>query len=138
MSPSGRISATPAGAHVLEGLRRRDPITGLTDAAQPLAIQRMIIQTPSLAARLLRYFAGSEAALREALEEGDRAPDVEDRVTARVLAASVTSVLRALAEHNATRLTEGESADTVAPEATAAVERAFALLGHGFGHGLGR
>lgn len=25
----------------------------------------MIIQTPSLAARLLRYFAGSEAALRD-------------------------------------------------------------------------
>jgi Xaa-Pro aminopeptidase len=58
-------------------------------------------------------------------------------VTARVLAASVTSVLRA-AEHNAARLTEGESADAVAAEATAAVERAFALLGHGFGHGLGR
>lgn len=59
-------------------------------------------------------------------------------MTARVLAASVTSVLRALAEHNAARLTEGESADAVAPEAAAAAERAFALLGHGFGHGLGR
>ena len=120
-------------AHVLDGLRRRDPITGLTDAAEPLAIQRMISQTPSLAARLLRYFASSEAALREALEEGDGMPYAEAQVTARVLAASVSSVLRALAEHNAARLTEGESADAVAPEAIAAVERAFALLRHGFG-----
>jgi len=113
--------------HTLAGLHRRDPITGLTDAAEPLAIHRMIIETPSLAARLLQYFARSEAALREALRDTGPADEVE----ATVLAASAVAVLRALAEQNARRLAAGESVDAVAPAAEVQVRRAFALLAEG-------
>jgi hypothetical protein len=43
-------------------------------------------------------------------------------------------VLRALAEDNARRLTAGESATALHPQAVAAVERAFALLTDGVGN----
>lgn len=45
--------------HVLDGLRRRDPITGLNDAPQPLALLRMVTDTPSLAGRVLQYLAAA-------------------------------------------------------------------------------
>jgi hypothetical protein len=81
----------------------------------------MIIETPSLAARLPRYFARSEEALRDT---GTSAID------ATVLAAAV-AVLRALAERNARRLAAGEPADAVATDAVDAARRAFALLAEG-------
>lgn len=116
--------------HVLDGLRRRDPITGLTDDPQPLALLRMVSDTPSLAGRVLQYFARSENALTCALAETpEQTPG-----TARILAAALTAVLRALAEDNARRLTVGESAAELHPNAVAAVERAFALLTDGFGN----
>jgi AcrR family transcriptional regulator len=126
--PPARRPLEALWEHTLGGLRRRDPITGVTGAAEPLAIRRMIIETPSLAARLLQYFARSEAALREALADTGTADPVE----ARVLAAAVTSVLRALAEDNARRLTRGESVDAVQQGAVAAAARAFTLLERGF------
>ncbi|HWN31870.1 MAG TPA: TetR family transcriptional regulator [Pseudonocardia sp.] len=125
--PPDRSPLAALCEHTLDGLRRRDPITGLTDAAEPLAIHRMIIETPSLAARLLQYFARSEEALRDALRDTGPA----DPVDATVLAASAVAVLRALAERNARRLVAGESVDAVAPAAEAAVRRAFALLAEG-------
>ena len=117
----------PLREHTLDGLRRRDPITGLADAAERLAIHRMIIETPSLPARLLQYFARSEGALRHALRDTGAA----DAVEATVLAAAAVAVLRALAERNARRLAAGETVDAVAPEADAEVRRAFALLVEG-------
>ena len=87
----------------------------------------MIIETPSLAARLLHYFARSEGALRDALRDTGTA----DAVEATVLAASAVAVLRALAERNARRLAAGEPVAAVAPEADAEVRRAFALLAGG-------
>jgi hypothetical protein len=86
------------------------------------------MRAPVRAARLLQYFARSEAALRQALADTGTADPVE----ARVLAAAVTSVLRALAEDNARRLTGGESVDAVRPVALAAAARAFTLLARGF------
>ena len=125
--PPGHSPLAALREHTLAGLLRRDPITGLTDAAEPLAIHRMIIGTPSLAARLLQYFARSEAALRDALRDTGTGDEVE----ATVLAASAVAVLRALAEQNARRLAAGESVDAVAPAAEARVRRAFALLAEG-------
>jgi AcrR family transcriptional regulator len=116
--------------HMLDGLRRRDPITGLNDDPQPLALLRMVYDTPSLASRVLHYLARSENALTLALAETPQ--HHQPPGTARILAAAVTAILRALAEDNARRLTAGESAAALHPHAVAAVEHAFTLLTSGF------
>ncbi|HTF12739.1 MAG TPA: TetR family transcriptional regulator, partial [Asanoa sp.] len=41
--------------HFLDGLRDRDPVTGLNDHPQVLAYHRMVFETPSLAARVASY-----------------------------------------------------------------------------------
>lgn len=121
--------------HVLDGLRRRDPITGLNDDPEPLALLQMVSDTPSLAGRLLQYLARSEDELAAALAE--TAGPAWPPGTPRVFAAAVTAVLRALAQENARRLAAGESSSAVYPDAAAAVEHAFALLTDGFGSDLG-
>ncbi|MEU1881606.1 TetR family transcriptional regulator [Streptosporangium sp. NPDC020072] len=108
--------------HFLEGLRRRDPVTGLNDHPTVLAYHRMIFSTPGLAARLVHHTTKDEEALAEALRE------VTDELTARLVAAQTLAVQRVLARENWARLTRGETADEVYPSAVAAADHAFGLL----------
>ncbi|WP_235855068.1 TetR family transcriptional regulator [Nonomuraea aridisoli] len=55
--------------HFLDGLARRDPVTGLNDDPEVLAFHRMVFTTPSLLARLFQHISQDEQALAEALTE---------------------------------------------------------------------
>ncbi|GGQ06060.1 TetR family transcriptional regulator [Streptomyces roseolilacinus] len=108
--------------HVLDGLDRRDPVTGLSDEPSVLAFHRLLYGTPSLVARLYAYQGESERALAEALGGG---------VGGRLAAGQVVAVLRVLAEENWRRIEAGESADAVYPDAVAAADVAFRQLAEG-------
>ncbi|MER6916865.1 TetR family transcriptional regulator [Streptomyces sp. NPDC000594] len=119
--------ATPLAAlerYVLDGLARRDPVTGLNDLPEVLAFHRLVYGTPSLVARLYAFQGRSERALAEALGPG---------VRARLAAGQIVAVLRILAEENARRILAGESAEEVRPEAEAATRLAFEQLARGIG-----
>ncbi|AUH39386.1 TetR/AcrR family transcriptional regulator [Streptomyces sp. CMB-StM0423] len=113
--------------HVLRGLRERATATGLDDRPDVRALYRMILDTPSLAARMERFRTGAERALADALRETAAVPEP----TARLAAAQIVAVQWALARENAERLAYGESADDRYPGAVAAAEQAFALLENG-------
>lgn len=112
--------------HFLEGLERRDPVTGLNDHPTVLAYHRMIFSTPGLAARLTHHTTKDEEALAEAL--GEAFGEGADDLTARLVAAQTLAVQRVLARRNWARLTRGETADEVHPSAVAAADHAFGLL----------
>ncbi|WP_329162667.1 TetR/AcrR family transcriptional regulator [Streptomyces sp. NBC_01717] len=108
--------------HFLEGLERRDPVTGLCDHPQVLAFHRMLYGTPSLVARMYGYQGRSEAALARAL--GDAVPD-------RLAAGQIIAVQRILALENWRRIDAGESADEVYDDAVRAAELGFVQLRSG-------
>ncbi|HJD83349.1 TetR/AcrR family transcriptional regulator [Kitasatospora aureofaciens] len=116
----------------LDGLARRDPVTGLNDHPQVLAFTSLVYGTPSLAARVGAYVARAERSLADALREApDLAPPRE--LTAQLLAAQVTATQRVLALHNWRRIHEGgRTADDLHPEAAADADRAFELLARGY------
>ncbi|MCX5411098.1 TetR/AcrR family transcriptional regulator [Streptomyces sp. NBC_00059] len=111
-------------AHFLDGLDRRDPVTGLCDVPQVLAFLRMLYGTPSLVARMFAYQRRSEAALARALDPAGPLP-------ARLAAGQIIVVLRILAEENWRRIDEGESADEVHGDAVTAAGLAFGQLERG-------
>ncbi|MFF2957967.1 TetR family transcriptional regulator [Streptomyces sp. NPDC057963] len=110
--------------HYLDGLERRDPVTGLCDAPQVLAFMRLLYGTPSLVARMYAYQGRSEAVLARAL--GDRVRD-------RLAAGQIIAVLRILALENWRRIDAGETADQVYASAVEAAELAFVQLRSGLG-----
>ncbi|MFE9783132.1 TetR family transcriptional regulator [Streptomyces sp. NPDC005775] len=112
--------------HYLDGLERRDPVTGLCDVPQVLAFHRLLYGTPSLVARLYAYQSRSEAALARALG---------DSVTDRLAAGQIVAVLRILSLENWQRISEGRSADQVYGDAVEAAEQGFAQLRSGLGDG---
>lgn len=105
--------------HFLDGLDRRDPVTGLCDVPQVLAFLRLLYGTPSLVARLHAYQGRSEAALARALGSG---------LSDRLAAGQIIAVLRILAMENWRRTDAGESADRVYAGAVQAAEEAFVQL----------
>ncbi|MEU7022511.1 TetR family transcriptional regulator [Streptomyces sp. NPDC046203] len=131
--------------HVLAGLERRDPVTGLNDAPQVLAFLRLLYGTPSLVARMQAFQARSEGVLAAALEGADgtggagggRAAGVPTGgpdgvpLRARLAAAQIVVVLRVLADDNIRRITAGEPVDTVLPGAVTATREAFRELAEG-------
>ncbi|MCQ8188230.1 TetR/AcrR family transcriptional regulator [Streptomyces rugosispiralis] len=124
---------TPLAAlreHFLKGLRERDPITGLNDHPQILKLTRMILDTPSLVARMERFKAGAERALAQALRETADTPEL----TARLAAVQIVAVQWSLAQDNTARVTYGEPADERYADAVADAEHAFALLENGLRH----
>ncbi|MEU3984659.1 helix-turn-helix domain-containing protein [Streptomyces sp. NPDC026672] len=129
------VRARPAGAdplaavreHFIEGLRERDPITGLNDLPQVRRLHRMILDAPSLVARMERFKAGAERALAEALRDTADVPEL----TARLASVQIVAVHWALAQDNAERLAYGESADERHAGAVADAEHAFTLLENG-------
>ncbi|UYQ62974.1 TetR family transcriptional regulator [Streptomyces peucetius] len=114
--------------HYLDGLSRRDPVTGLNDEPGVLAFHRLLYGTPSLVARLHAYQGRSERALAEAL----RGAGVEG-LAARLAAGQIVAVQRVLAEENWRRIAAGERAEDVERDAVSAAELAFAQLREGIG-----
>jgi len=124
---------TPLAAlhgHFLDGLARRDPVTGLNDHPEVLAFHHMIFSTASLSARLNEYIARDEEALADALVETAGAADT---LTARLAAAQIIAVRRVLARENWRRLAAGETAAAVYGPAKASADNAFQLLTSGLG-----
>lgn len=132
--PEGRAPLEALRRHLLDGLDRRDPVTGLNDHPDVLAFHRLLHATPSLVARLHTYGERDEAALAAALAPaygpaGDGEPDPALR--ARLAAGQVVAVQRVLAWENWSRITGGGSADARYGAAVAAAEVAFAQLAAG-------
>ncbi|QNS05013.1 TetR/AcrR family transcriptional regulator [Streptomyces xanthii] len=114
--------------HFLDGVARRDPVTGVCDHPAVLAYLRLLYGTPALVARLSGYQERSELALAEALvREG------WGGVEARLAAGQVVAVQRILAQENVRRVVGGESADDVAEGAVRAAEVGFRQLERGVG-----
>lgn len=128
--PPGTAPLTALREHFLTGLRERDPITGLSDHPQVRRLHRMILDTPSLVARMERFKTGAERALAQALRETADTPEL----TARLAAVQIVAVQWALAQDNAERLAYGEPADERCAGAVADAEHAFALLENGLRH----
>jgi AcrR family transcriptional regulator len=117
----------------LDGLDRREILTGLNDTPQALVFHNLLYSTPSLAVRLTAHMLRAEAALAETLAEAD-----DDGVSARVAAAQIFGTQRVLADRNADDMRAGRSADDVHPEAVARAETAFDLLEHGLAARFGK
>jgi len=111
---------------LLDGLRRRDPNTGLNDDPEIIAFLRLVTSTESLAARLTRYTARSIDALEVALRDAGF-----NQLTARLTSAQVIAVQRELTVMNHASLSGGESAAARYPKAVRATKRAFGLLQNG-------
>ncbi|WP_395361832.1 TetR/AcrR family transcriptional regulator [Streptomyces sp. YH02] len=124
---AGTAPLDALSAHLLDGLARRDPVTGLCDHPSVLAYLRLLYGTPALVGRLHAYRVRSEAALADALAAGEEG----DPLLARLAAGQIVTVLRILAEENAARIAAGESADAVEADAVAAAGRAFRALREG-------
>jgi AcrR family transcriptional regulator len=122
--PPGVSPLAALHRHFLDGLDRRDPVTGLNDHPEVLAFHEMVFTTPSLAGRLNQYTLDDEEALAAALG-GD--------ITARLLAAQVLVIRRVLARANWQKLMAGRTADDVHSEAVADASLAFSLLQAGTG-----
>ncbi|MEU4798609.1 TetR/AcrR family transcriptional regulator [Streptomyces sp. NPDC023327] len=122
--PAGRAALEALHRHFRAGLDRRDPVTGLCDVPAVLAFHRLLYSTPSLVARLHGYQARSEAALAGALATAHGGTPLESRLAA----AQTVAVQRVLAEENWRRITEGETADAVRPDALTAADEAFTHL----------
>ncbi|GLX23316.1 MULTISPECIES: TetR/AcrR family transcriptional regulator [Streptomyces] len=129
--PAGTSPLAALYAHELDALARRDPNTGLTSDPDAVAFARLLSTTASLSERLLRYMGHGITALAEALEEAGA-----DELTARLAAVQIVTVLRTLAARNSEQVQAGRPADEVHPEAVAAAERAFRLLGTGLADAL--
>ncbi|MFE6177012.1 TetR/AcrR family transcriptional regulator [Streptomyces sp. NPDC056464] len=125
--PTGTAPLTAVREHFLKGLRERDPITGLNDHPQVRKLHRMILDAPSLVARMERFKAVAERALAQALRETADTPEL----TARLASVQIVGVHWALAQDNADRLVHGESADARSAGAVSDAEYAFALLENG-------
>ncbi|MEU0509116.1 TetR family transcriptional regulator [Amycolatopsis sp. NPDC006125] len=127
--PGDRTPLEALRDHFFDGLDRRDPITGLNDAPEILALYRMIFATQALLARMLEFNQAAEEALADALADTAGVGPGE----ARVAAAAIVSVLWALARENHRSIASGRSADEVFPQARAGADEAFRLLDSGFG-----
>lgn len=126
--PPGTSPLAALHGHFLDGLARRDPVTGLDDRPQTLAFVAMVLSVPSLQARLLLYQATAEQTLAEALEKSRPSPADS---TARLAACQIFAVCRTLAEDNRRRLVAGVTARERYPGAVEAAGQAFALLRQG-------
>jgi AcrR family transcriptional regulator len=123
--PPGTSPLAALHEHFLDGLARRDPVTGLDDRSQTLAFVAMVLSVPSL---LLLYQATAERTLAEALEKSRPSPADS---TARLAACQIFAVCRTLAEDNRRCLVAGATARERYPGAVEAAGQAFALLRQG-------
>ncbi|MEA5364549.1 TetR family transcriptional regulator [Amycolatopsis sp., V23-08] len=112
----------------LRDLTEREPVTGLCDAPEVVAVFRLVTGTPALVARLAELSSAGEAALATALiEAGVPAPDAD------LAAAQIAAVRRLLVAANMDAVAAGIPAAQRHPDAVAAADRAFLLLSSGVG-----
>ncbi|MCX2926502.1 TetR/AcrR family transcriptional regulator [Streptomyces sp. NEAU-W12] len=109
--------------HFLDGLARRDPVTGLSDDAEVLAFHRLLYATPPLVARLHAHVERNEDSLADALGR-----EAVSGVRARLAAGQIVAVQRILAQENWLQITAGRGADELYPEAVEVARSAFAQL----------
>ncbi|MET1073397.1 MAG: TetR family transcriptional regulator [Umezawaea sp.] len=131
--PAGQSPLTALREHHLDGLARRDPITGLTDLEPALVLYRIILGTPSLVGGMFRFKANGEQALAEALRDTAGLSDL----AARLAATQIMSVMWLLLLDNRERVVAGTRVDDAYPDAVAAAELAFDQLAGGLGAVLG-
>jgi AcrR family transcriptional regulator len=131
--PPGRSPLSALHEQFLDGLTRRDPVTGLNDHPQTIAFVNMVLSIPSLQARLLLYQTKAELALTAALESLGQTDSSPAESTARLAAYQILAVHRALADDNRRHLTAGATATAQSryPDAVNAANHAFTLLRHG-------
>ncbi|MFI5955430.1 TetR family transcriptional regulator [Cryptosporangium sp. NPDC051539] len=115
-------------AHFVEGLARRDPVTGLNDVPEVLAFHRLVFETPALSARRTAFIDEDEKALAGALAATTDGGATRSDLVAALRAAQVLAVQRVLARDNWRQLSAGRSADDLYPEAVTAADTAFTLL----------
>ncbi|KAA5832840.1 TetR family transcriptional regulator [Saccharopolyspora hirsuta] len=127
--PADQTPLDALRANFLDGLRRHDPITGISDNPEVIAIYELILDTPALYARIVRFFENSERMLVAALRETDDLPEL----TARLIAAQISAVQRTLALDNFRRAVAGTTAADAYPDALAAAELGFNQLRDGLG-----
>lgn len=132
--PEGVGPLTALRDHFLDGLRARDPITGLNDVPHILALTRMVRETPALHTRMFRFQEGAQRALAQALMDTAGVP----ALTARLAAAQVVGAQWLLSMDNFRALDGGQSADERHPQAVADAEHAFTLLAQGLADHLQR
>jgi AcrR family transcriptional regulator len=114
--------------HLLAGLARRDPITGLCDDPRVVAFYRLVTDTAALRSATVRYVSLGEAALTAALLEATPAGSRFAAATARLAAGQILVVQRCLGQANQAHIAAGMSADDRAPDAGAEADHAFDLL----------
>lgn len=100
----------------LDGLKRRDPVTGLNDHPAVLAYYRLVFETPSLAIRVQQFIAEDQAALADALGND---------LTAQVAAAQLIATQQVLARRNYVAMAGGISAGQRYPTARAEAITAY-------------
>ncbi|MEU4392325.1 helix-turn-helix domain-containing protein [Kribbella sp. NPDC023855] len=108
-------------AHFVDGLKRRDPVTGLNDDPEVLAYYRLVFSTPALATRVHEFVAADQAALAAALGTG---------LKAELTAADLISTQQVLSRRNWTVLSTGITADTQYRTAVAEANQAYRRLTH--------
>jgi hypothetical protein len=112
---------------VVKCIAEHDPIMGMSDDPQVLAVSRLVMGTPALVPRASRLDARCEELVAEELR--GRMPDL----VARITAAQIVGVLKALRERNLERLFAGESQITAIASAKADADIAFDILEHSVG-----
>jgi AcrR family transcriptional regulator len=125
----GEPPLTALHHHFREGLRERDPVTGLNDHSEVLAFHDLVFSTPALIERLVRYATRDQDALTEALRE--TAATQPHDMAPRLAATQLVAVRQVLARENWRKLIAGRAASEVYPEAVADADRAFGFLGAG-------
>ncbi|GAA3710438.1 TetR family transcriptional regulator [Nonomuraea antimicrobica] len=109
--------------HFLDGLARRDPVTGLNDHPEVVAYYRLVFfSSPGLLARVHQYMARDEELLAEALAE------TTDDLTAGLLAGQVLATQRVLSRRNWQMLADGRPIEEAAAEAVREAEQGFGML----------
>ncbi|MCK9901627.1 TetR family transcriptional regulator [Parafrankia colletiae] len=127
--PPGTAPLPALEEHLLAGLARHDPVTGLNDHPEVLAFHGMVFATPSLAGRVAQYASRDEEALAAAL--GEAVPTAGD-LAAALAASQILAVRRVLARENWRRLSEPRAvAADVLPDAVAEARLAFGALRKG-------
>lgn len=116
-SETGLVEALRA--HFVDGLKRRDPVTGLNDDPEVLAYYRLVFSTPALATRVHEFVAADQAALADALGNG---------LNAELTAADLISTQQVLSRRNWTVLSAGITADTQYRTAVAEAKQAYNRL----------
>lgn len=125
--PVGASPLAALRAHFLDGLRRHDPATGLTDVPAIRQLYDLVLRTPALAARMLQFRENGERALAEALRDTAALPEP----AVRLVAAPILAVQWRLSLDNYARLADGTSAAEALPRALAVAETGFDLLAGG-------